>query len=464
MPCPSSLHSSPVAKSSIPAAASLLSIVLLAGSAFAGGTTSDPGPFAAGRRDVTVTRPDGSTFTATLHYPATTAGVNAPFDPSGGPYPVFSFGHGFLSAVTLYQSTLAHLASHGFFAIASQSQGGLFPNHAAFATDIRHCLDHLIAANASASSPYFGSVAVEALAVGGHSMGGGASILSAAADPRIRAVVTLAAANTNPSSISAAGQVVAPTRLIVGSQDTIVPPGTSAGPMYANLLGPRQLADIVGGSHCGFIDSSIPFCDSGSISRATQLALTRALMLEFLALHLQGDGAMPWEMVWGPGAERPGVEVDLDARVVVTPATGEVAIPAGGSAAAVWTVSNLGPREVVVELRLDPAIEASITPASATIAAGGSAKFGVEFESADLPKPTVEVTISARRSDLARGEAVAVLSITPMLADLNGDGIVNGGDLSILLGSFGGPGPGDLNDDGVVDGTDLSILLGAWTS
>jgi len=463
MPRPSASSCCAVPTSASPFVASLLSVVLLAGSALAGGTTADPGPFAAGRRDVTVTRPDGSSFTATLHYPATTAGVNAPFDPSGGPYPVYSFGHGFLSAVTLYQSTLAHLASHGFFAIASQSQGGLFPSHAAFANDIRFCLDHMIAANASASSPYFGSVAVEALGVGGHSMGGGASILAAAADPRIRAVVTLAAANTNPSSITAAGQVVAPTRLIVGSQDAIVPPGPSAGPMYDNVLGPRQLADIVGGSHCGFIDSSIPFCDSGSISRATQLALTRALMLEFLALHLQGDGAMPWEMVWGPGAERPGVELDLDARVVVTPATGEVAVPAGGAATAVWTISNVGPREAEVELRLDPAIEASITPASATIAAGGSAKFSVEFESADLPKPTVEVTISARRHDLARGEAVAVISVTPAIADLNGDGLVNGADLSILLGAFGGPGPGDLNGDGVVDGADLAILLGAWT-
>ena len=50
--------------------------------------------------------------------------------------------------------------------------------------------------------------------------------------------------------------------------------------------------------------------------------------------------------------------------------------------------------------------------------------------------------------------------------DLNGDGVVNGADLSIMLGEWGKcPGcNGDLNGDGVVNGADLSILLSNWTS
>jgi hypothetical protein len=51
-----------------------------------------------------------------------------------------------------------------------------------------------------------------------------------------------------------------------------------------------------------------------------------------------------------------------------------------------------------------------------------------------------------------------------VLGDLNGDGVVNGSDLAILLGAWGGTGMGDLNNDGVVDAADLAILLGAWTS
>ncbi|HMN96702.1 MAG TPA: hypothetical protein PKC43_09680 [Phycisphaerales bacterium] len=47
--------------------------------------------------------------------------------------------------------------------------------------------------------------------------------------------------------------------------------------------------------------------------------------------------------------------------------------------------------------------------------------------------------------------------------DLDGNGIVDGADLGILLGVFGESGPlGDLTCDGVVDGADLGILLGAW--
>lgn len=49
-------------------------------------------------------------------------------------------------------------------------------------------------------------------------------------------------------------------------------------------------------------------------------------------------------------------------------------------------------------------------------------------------------------------------------ADLNGDGRVNGVDLTILLTNFGGAGPdGDVNDDGVVNGLDLAFVLGGWS-
>jgi hypothetical protein len=45
--------------------------------------------------------------------------------------------------------------------------------------------------------------------------------------------------------------------------------------------------------------------------------------------------------------------------------------------------------------------------------------------------------------------------------DLNGDGEVNGGDLGLLLGTWG-TADGDLNGDGTTDGGDLGMLLGTW--
>jgi hypothetical protein len=49
-------------------------------------------------------------------------------------------------------------------------------------------------------------------------------------------------------------------------------------------------------------------------------------------------------------------------------------------------------------------------------------------------------------------------------ADLNGDGAVNGVDLTALLAAWGSSGgSADLNGDGTVNGIDLTALLAAWT-
>jgi len=55
-----------------------------------------------------------------------------------------------------------------------------------------------------------------------------------------------------------------------------------------------------------------------------------------------------------------------------------------------------------------------------------------------------------------------VLELVPSSVDLNSDGVVDSGDLAILLAGWGGSGPADLNGDGLVDSTDLAILLAAW--
>jgi hypothetical protein len=65
------------------------------------------------------------------------------------------------------------------------------------------------------------------------------------------------------------------------------------------------------------------------------------------------------------------------------------------------------------------------------------------------------------------GEFAAIvcagLPTAPGLADLNGDGFVNGADLALILGAWGGVGVADITCDGTVDGADLAIVLGAWT-
>ncbi|MAC18949.1 MAG: hypothetical protein CMJ23_04585 [Phycisphaerae bacterium] len=52
----------------------------------------------------------------------------------------------------------------------------------------------------------------------------------------------------------------------------------------------------------------------------------------------------------------------------------------------------------------------------------------------------------------------------PCFADVNGDGIVDSGDLGLLLGAWGACSgcPQDLDGNGTVDAADLGLLLAAF--
>jgi len=70
----------------------------------------------------------------------------------------------------------------------------------------------------------------------------------------------------------------------------------------------------------------------------------------------------------------------------------------------------------------------------------------------------IAVTITALlgRSSVADGPCLSV--------DLNGDGVINGADLALLLGAWNSAGsPFDLDGNGTIDGADLAMLLGAWS-
>ena len=50
----------------------------------------------------------------------------------------------------------------------------------------------------------------------------------------------------------------------------------------------------------------------------------------------------------------------------------------------------------------------------------------------------------------------------PCPEDLNGDGIVDGADIGLLLAAWGEAGDGDINNDGDTNGADIGLLLAAW--
>ncbi|QQS34047.1 MAG: dienelactone hydrolase family protein [Acidobacteriota bacterium] len=355
----------------------LLIILILAAGVFAqADPLSQPGPYAAGWRSVTITRPNNSTFTARLYYPAAVNGQNTAYNGAGAPYPAITFGHGFLQAVSTYQSTLNHLATHGYFVIASDSENGLFPSHQNFANDLRFSLDHLTQQNGEQSSFLFNQVATTRYGASGHSMGGGASILAASQDARIKALANLAAVETNPSATAAMSNVNVPVSLISGSADTIVPVSSNGQLMYNAGRAPKMLPVIQGGWHCGFQESNGIGCDNGTITRAQQLAETRRLLTAFFDLYLKGNEER-WKQVWGSGFQTAVTSGQRNSGIELTPAEQIVTNPVGVETTFSVTVTNRGAtpaayRAFIEQRRwvvgADPAITGVIAPnASANI-------------------------------------------------------------------------------------------------
>lgn len=59
---------------------------------------------------------------------------------------------------------------------------------------------------------------------------------------------------------------------------------------------------------------------------------------------------------------------------------------------------------------------------------------------------------------------IAPIELPTTPGDLNGDGVVDGADLGLLLAAWDSDdADADLNDDGIVDGADLGLLLAAWS-
>lgn len=93
------------------------------------------------------------------------------------------------------------------------------------------------------------------------------------------------------------------------------------------------------------------------------------------------------------------------------------------------------------------------------------------FRVADFVTPSANVRLRFLARDLATGSVVeAGVDYVRVLTagcptrpeDLDGNGVVDSGDLAVLLNNWGNPGLGDINGDGTVDSGDLAAVLNAW--
>jgi predicted dienelactone hydrolase len=230
-----------------------------------------------------------------IYYPAATASDDVPV--SAGTYPVIVFGHGFVMVWSAYQNIWEALVPEGYIVAFPRTEGNISPNHAEFGADLAFLTGKLQSESATNTASLFYGHVNSRSAIMGHSMGGGSSFLAAAGNTSITTMITLAAANTNPSSITAAAQVTVPSLVIAGEFDCVAPPVQHQVPMYDSLTAAcKAYVQIDGGGHCYFAESNFN-CSFGegtctpnpTISRIQQQDATQDIAILWLAYYLKDD-------------------------------------------------------------------------------------------------------------------------------------------------------------------------------
>ena len=191
---------------------------------------------------------------------------------------------------TAYKNFWEQLVPEGYIMCFPKTEGSLLPNHVNFGKDLTFIASAMQLENTIETSLLFNNIAPKT-ALMGHSMGGGASFLAAANNSDIDALVNFAAAETNPSAISAAANVIVPALLFSGADDCVTPETSNQNLMYDKLnTACKTQVSINNGGHCYYANSNVScslgesFCNSSlNITRTQQQNIT----FEFLKLWLK---------------------------------------------------------------------------------------------------------------------------------------------------------------------------------
>lgn len=234
---------------------------------------------------------------AEICYPAQTAGESVPC--AADTFPLVVFGHGFVMTWSAYQNIWQSFVQQGYIVVFPTTEGSFSPVHADFGADLAFLITAIQQEAASnTSSILYNHVGVHS-ALMGHSMGGGSAFLAAAGNATATTLVTFAAANTNPSSIAAAGNVTIPALVIAGQNDCVAPPAQHQLPMYDSLASScKAYVSINGGGHCYFAETNFN-CSFGegtctpnpTITRAQQQDAAQDFALMWMDYYLKGNCA-----------------------------------------------------------------------------------------------------------------------------------------------------------------------------
>lgn len=193
--------------------------------------------------------------------------ADAPADPSGGPYPLIIFGHGFSSFRRQSASYAQHLASHGYVVAAPDFPGSYFgaaggPTLSAVLdqpADVSFVIDEALRLSAEDGGRLAGMIDGERIGVTGHSLGGLTAMLTVYGDrrdERVDAVLPISPpACMLPEDLAEGSSV--PVMVVGGSAEVIVPPPWIHY-AYEIAAAPKYFVSIIGGDHIRFADFDTP--------------------------------------------------------------------------------------------------------------------------------------------------------------------------------------------------------------
>ena len=246
-------------------------------------------PYAVGHRSLSLLdAARNRTVTAEVYYPGISTGDNVAF--AAGNFPVFTLAHGFVIPGNTYQNFADELVPDGYVIVLPTTESSFLPNHDAYGKDIAFLNTAFRSGGISFFTQFNGRSAI-----GGHSMGGGASAL-AATQTIADAYIGFAPAITNPSPVPQGGQIEIPALVFSGSADGVTPPETNHQPIYDSFASDcKSFVSITSGTHCYFIPSSL--CDlgesgvPGGMTRELQQQITFDYLRPFLNTFLLDDSA-----------------------------------------------------------------------------------------------------------------------------------------------------------------------------
>jgi dienelactone hydrolase len=234
--------------------------------------------------------------TCEIYYPANTAGDNVAV--ASGVFPVVVMGHGFVMPASVYDIYWEALVPEGYIVVLPTTETSLFPSHENFGRDMAFLVSALQEENGNGSSLFYNAIG-NTSAVMGHSMGGGSAFLAMTYNANITVLAAMAPAETNPSAISAAGNIQKPTLIFSGINDCVAPPADHQVPMFnASVSVCKSYVGIVGGDHCQFASPNFnctlgqSTCSpQGTISATEQQASVLNNLIPWLDFYLKDNCA-----------------------------------------------------------------------------------------------------------------------------------------------------------------------------